>query len=359
MKKMEQETDKKQKKRKQKKMWTIILGVLLLLIAGTLITVFALRWSGKRSMTHHEATDVEITVPEEAKVMQDGTMVTYKGKTYQRNEDIVTILCMGIDKSELEEKDAVIGSGGQADTVFVVALDTATGMMKMLNISRDTMIDVDLYNVNNEYVKTEKKQLCLAYAYGDGKESSCENVKKSVSRLLYGMPIDAYAAIDIPAIVVLNDAIGGVEVEVLEDMTDADPELYVGNRVLLQGKQTELYVRSRHSEEGAPIDSNNDRMARQKQYMIGFIQKALAATKEDLTIPLTLYQTAKEYMVTDIGVSEVTYLASLVLQGGFQADQMINLPGEVTLVDGHAQYHMDEIVLYETILDVFYNELTK
>lgn len=345
--------------KKSKKVLLILLAIVGALIVGTVVTVLALRWNGKRAMTRHEQeADVEITVPEDAEIQQDGTVVTYNGKNYVRNEDVISILCMGIDREDLENGDSVVGANGQADSIFVVALDSTNGTVKIVNISRDTMTDVDLYNVDNEYVKTNKMQLCLAYAYGDGKESSCENVKKSVSRLLYGMPIDAYAAIDLPAIGVLNDAVGGVEVEVLEDLTISDRSLYPGNVVLLKGKQAEIYVRSRKVEGAdAPIDSNNDRMARQKQYLIGFIQKALAATKEDLTVPLALYQAAAGYMVTDIGASEVTYLASLVLQSGFYAEDMVNIPGEVTLVDGHAQYHVDEKALYETILDVFYKEM--
>ena len=117
-----------------------------------------------------------------------------------------------------------------------------------------------------------------------------------------------------------------------------DPALKQGATVLLQGNQAENYVRSREVEgEDAPIDSNNARMARQKQYLTNFIKKALEATKEDLTVPLTLYQAATSYMITDIGASEVTYLASLV--------------------DTHAQYHVDEAALYEIILDVFYEEV--
>ena len=200
-------------------------------------------------------------------------------------------------------------------------------------------------------------QLCLAYAYGDGKESSCENTKKSVSRLLYGMPVDAYAAIDLPAISVLNDAIGGVEVDVLEDLSNLDPALTEGAHVLLQGSQAETYVRSRDAEgPDAPVDSNNARMARQKQYLTNFISKTLSAAKKDITVPLTLYQAITSYMVTDIDASEVTYLASLVLQGGFGDQDIINVPGEVQMGEEFAEYHVDEKGLYEIILDVFYTE---
>ena len=37
---------------------------------------------------------------------------------------------------------------------------------------------------------------------------------RAVSRLFYGMPVAAYAALDLDAIAVLTDAVGGVEVTV-------------------------------------------------------------------------------------------------------------------------------------------------
>lgn len=342
-------------KKKLSKGQKILLGILLalvLLIGGTITAVMALRASGERAMTRHEEIE-EADLPEEAEAQVDG-VISYKQKKYIRNDNVIAILCMGIDRDDLDTEGNVTGINGQADSIFVVALDSADGSTKMLNISRDTMIDVDLYDEDDQYVRTEKKQICLAYAYGDGRESSCENMKKSVSRLLYGMPIDAYAAIDLPAIRVLNDAVGGVEVEVLEDLSQSDSQLTLGNKVVLNGKQAEIYVRSRDSDQ---LDSNNARMARQKQYLIGFIKKALEAAKSDLTLPLSMYKTVSANMVTDIGVSEVTYLASLVLQGGFQPEDMVSVPGEVTLVDGYAQYHVDETALYEIILDVFYKEV--
>lgn len=337
----------------------IVLLVLLLLFAVLLGGLFAVRQMGKKSLTRHEGVEnVEITAPEDVNLENEGHTVTYNGKKYRRNEDVISILCMGIDQESLQEEGRVNGENGQADTLFVVALDASTGGVKLVNISRDSMAEVDLYNAQNEYVKTEKMQICLAYAYGDGKESSCENTIKSVSRLLYGMPIDAYAAIDLPAISVLNDAIGGVEVEVLEDLTNLDQELVQGATVLLQGSQAEAYVRSRDAENpDASAYSNNARMERQKQYLSNFITKVLAIAKKDITVPLSLYQAITSYMVTDIDLSEITYLVTLIMENGFSSQNIINVPGETVMGEEFAEYHIDEDGLYQIILDVFYTEV--
>lgn len=335
----------------------IVICVLLFLCVAVIGSLYVMQRIGKSSLTSLE--DVEITAPEEilneVNLEDAGKTVTYNGKKYQKKEDLISILCMGIDRKTILEEEGLTGENGQADTIFLAVLDESDGSMKLINISRDSMVDVDIYNVKNEYVETSKMQLCLSYAYGDGKETSCENTMKSVSRLLYGIPINAYAAIDLTAISVLNDAVGGVEVEVLQDLTKKDRELVLGERVLLQGKQAEIYVRSRDISSG--VDSNNARMARQKQYLTNFINKALIATKEDITVPLTLYQEASSYMVTDISASEVTYLAKLVLQGGFNDQDMINVSGEVRAGEQFAEYYVDETALYEIILSVFYEEI--
>ena len=48
-------------------------------------------------------------------------------------------------------------------------------------------------------------QLCLSYAYGDGKAKSAENTANSISRILYVVPITKYFALDLNGIAHLND----------------------------------------------------------------------------------------------------------------------------------------------------------
>lgn len=350
--------EKRRNKKKKKKSLTkrkvfltvlmVILGIFILAVAALLF----MRMKGESSMKESKTSE-EITAPKDAQIESDGKIVVYKGERYCYNEDNINILCMGVDKSIQETSDASIGENGQADTLLLAVLNSRTGDISLVNISRDSMVDVDEYNFQGNFLGTSNMQICLAYSYGDGKSESCENTMKAVSRLLYGMPIHAYAAIDYDGISVLNDAVGGVEVEVLEDLTKSDPQLAKGNVLTLQGNQAHTYVRSRNT---ALLDSNNMRMERQKQYLFAFINKTLTETRANATVPLTLYQAVSDYMVTDIAPSEVTYLASLLLQKGFSMDDMQSVPGEVRDGGKYAEFIPDDTGLYELILDVFYEK---
>ena len=82
------------------------------------------------------------------------------------------------------------------------------------------------------------------------------------------------------------------------------------------------------------------------------------ATKKDLTLPLKLYDTASDYAVTSVDSSQLTYLVPLALRSNFNGEQDIwNVPGKTTLVDGFARYTVDETALYEKILEVFFTEI--
>lgn len=348
---------KKQAKiKKNLKIVFLVLVLLILILAGIF---FLLEAKGKKELLGHAENDIQMTVPEdntEIEVEEDGEVIYYQGNKYRYNENITSVLCMGIDRDTLNEGEAEIGTSGQADFLMLAILDVESGNVKLWNISRDSMGEVDIYNVDGEYVRTEEAQICLAYAYGDGKESSCENTVRSVSRLLYGMPIQSYAAIDMDAIRPLNDAVGGVEVTIHEG--DILPERFVpGTTVLLQGDDVEAYVRSRRTEmPDEPIDSNNNRMARQKQYMLNFIQKVLQQTREDITTPVKLYQVATEgdHVITDVGLSKISYLTTIFMNVNFSEDSFRTVPGEVVEGENYAEYHVDDEALYEMILDTFY-----
>lgn len=344
-----------------KKQWIKRIGlglllVILLLVAGFLV----MEVLGRNSMKGKTDESVEVTVPEnvDAEVEDDGDYITYRGERYRFNENVTSILCMGVDKDDISEETEVIGTSGQADMLMLVILNTETGDVKLWNISRDSMTDVDIYNVDGEYVRTESLQACLAFAYGDGSHGSCENVVRSVSRLLYGMPIQGYAAIDMDAIQPLNDAVGGVEVTIHEgDILPA--KFKPGTKVLLKGKDVESYVRSRTTElPGEPIDTNNNRMARQKQYMTNFLYKVLQQTKEDITTPMKLFNIARqgEHIVTNINAAAVAYLSKSFPKISFSEGNFLTIPGEVKAGEKHAEFYVDDEVLYEMIVEAFYTK---
>lgn len=281
--------------------------------------------------------------------------VYYKGKTYDFNKDILTFLVMGIDqKNETVQEVSDAEDGGSADAIFLLVLNPHTKKMQILAIDRNTMTDVDIYDDYGAYKSTVQTQICVQHAYGGGTERSAEYMGKAVSNLMYGLPINGYCAINMSAIPKINDAVGGVEVQVLEDVTPMDKRLVKGETVLLEGRTAFWYVKYRDTNVFA---SSTGRLERQKQYISAYVKKAKAQCKEDASLPVTLYQTLKAYMTTDLTLEKVTYLAGMAAGFDFGGTDIQKIAGETVQGDKFEEFYVDEDALYELILDVFYEEV--
>lgn len=343
-------------KKKKSPAFKILVGlgttiISLLLVVSIVLTVLVI--NGKNSLIdNNEKTEVK--APTNATV--EGEYVIYDGKKYKYNNKVTTILFSGIDKHTDEHNEEVHGAAGQADSLFAMALNTETGKYKIMAISRDTMVDVNIIDVYGNFEKTQKMQICLAHAYGDGKEISNENLKASVSRLFFGIPINSYISIDLDALYVLNDAVGGVNVNVIEDLSHRDPALVEGANVTLTAHQAEIYVRYR--DVFGDANQNNLRMERQLSFVTAFINQSVAMTKEDIQTPLNLFNQIKPYTRTDIDPSKITYLASVFLNSGFSvAENYIKIPGETVAGERYAEYYTDTEAFYKIILDTYYTRV--
>lgn len=340
------------------KVLLILLLCLVGIVAVAIGTVLVLQHRGQQALLPD--TSVTITAPEtvekneDIEVTDNGRVVKYKDATYVFNENRTNILCLGIDQSSLGLQNGVVGTGGQADTVILLSLDTVTGAIDALPISRDTVTDIDLFAEDGSFVGTERMQLCLSYAYGDGREQSCDTTVRAVSRLLYGIPINTYFAIDLESIATLNDAIGGVELALLNNFRRTDGTTrYAGEFITLYGSEALNYVRARDVEQ---LASNNDRMTRQKQYLTAFAEKAIRSTKEDLQVPLNLYNTVSDNSITSLTPSKITFLTTALVRHN-RALQFHSVKGDVVKGDdGYAEFHIDETALYEQVLDIFYTK---
>lgn len=338
-----------------------------LLLAGT--AAFAgLQISGKRSLEEkgggngplldQAAATGRITVPEmtgeEAPPEGDGWQegdVRYQGVHYRYNEDILTFLFLGIDKEgEVEPAGSGI-DGGQSDAIFLLVLDPHDRRISVINIPRDTMTDIDGYDENGYFVATVRAQIALQHGYGDGAELSCERTERAVSRLFYELPIHGYCAVNMGAVPLLNDAVGGVEVVAPEDVVYTD--IREGDRVLLRGEEAYNYL---HNRDTTVPWSASGRLERQKQYLAAYAAAAVEAMEKDITLPVKLYQTLSGYMVTDISLDEAGYLATQAMGYHFDEGDMYSLEGENVMGEKYEEFHVDETALYELILRVFYEE---
>ncbi len=344
------------RKRHRRRWWKKLLIILGWVLAGIAVLVllavgifFILKQQGLAQLTGGE---VQMTAPiiENSGVSVDNSKntITYKGTTYVYNSDMTSILCMGIDKRDgLGLNDDVVGTGGQADALYLVALDTKTGETDVIAISRDIYSDIGVYSSDGVYTGTEKAQLCLAYAYGDGKEKSCNNTVNAVERLFYNLPINSYFAMDLNAIGELNDAVGGVVVTLEEDFMNLG---YAGDDIRLYSDYARKYLQYRDVQE---LNSSVDRMNRQIHYLERFTQTAIDMTKKDLSTPVTLFNIVKDYSVTNLNASKISALGYTVVTSGGNVE-FKKVPGEVIHNGEYAEYVVDEQGMLELILDVYY-----
>lgn len=346
----EKKPKKKKKKSKLVKAIKIIIFVLILLLAAGIGTFAFMRYQGEKA-SKEEVTSEEIKTVDDAVSENAGKTVIYKGDTYVYNDNISSILFIGVDREDNDVQQN--GENGQSDTVVLFTIDHETGESKMLPISRNSMVMVDEYNTDGSYWRQSKVQLAVSFAYGDGKEGSCENVSKAVSRLLYGMPINKYVCFDLACIAKLNDEVGGVTVTVPEDMTHINEDWTAGAEITLHGEEAQAFVRNRKTTVSEDDQDNNAaRMERQKIFMSSFVNTVLAKMKSNMTLPVDLYNAVSDDMITDVTTSEVVYYASLIASKGFN-NTVLSIDGKVKH-DKFTEFYPDEEQLYQLILDTFY-----
>lgn len=332
------------KKKKHKKL-KVFLIVILCVVLAIISTLAALYFIGRNQLLNYDTA--KITPPDFAEYEDDGKTVYYNGHKYTFNEHITSILFMGIDNRKLKE-NAVAGTAGQADALYLFTYDLTAGKIRVLSLNRDTMADISRYDDKGNFYDTSNSQLCLAYAYGDGKKVSAKNQVSAVQRLIYNIPINGYYAIDLSAIKTLNDDIGGVTLTpeyTFKSFTK-------GVQVTLKGDKAEEFVRTRDT---SLLDDNLRRIECQKMYINSFAGQIVPAIKNDLGIINKLYRHSSENTVTNVNIATMFYLASS-LTTNYSGLGMTSFAGEYKVVKGDEfpEYQLDKKKAFETVLDIFY-----
>lgn len=339
---------KKSRLKRWQKICLVVAAVIAVLTASVAGSFLYLRAKGEKSLK------VRVSETQNGENVRDGIFITYKGKEYQYNENIINFLCLGIDKDIPIEEKRDTGSEGLADAVLLVSVDVEDNRISLLAIPRDTVVPVKVQDAKGNFVRTENGQITLQYAYGKTAEDSCELMMDSVSNLLYKVPIQKYCSINFQAVPTLNDAIGGVDVEVLEDIWGEHCTLYKGTTAHLEGYEALDYVRWRAEWEAG---SSMTRLERQKQYMNNYFAQAKDAVKSDLTLPVRVFGDLKGNMCTNITVEDITYLVPELLDITLDTENIAMIPGEVTQPGEYEEYHVNEEELKELVVNMFYEEI--
>ena len=317
---------------RKKKLLLLLFG--LLLIAGVAVLI---KFLLSDSDSEWDDAQSQSTIGE----------ITYEGQRYSYNQSLTNILFLGIDNNDVIREDDLPGDAGQSDCILLLTLNRETKQGQILQIPRDTMTEVDLYDASGEYYTTVIEQITTQYAYATGGQNSCRAVKKTVSELLYDLPIDGYLAMDMAAVSIVNDAIGGVTITFPTDYTMIDPTFEEGATLKLAGKQAYDFVHYRDTKQDF---SNNGRMQRQMLYIPAMIDTIQGNAKLQENYYKVLYPLIEKYMVTDLQEDEMNKLMEYQLD--MEKTQI--LPGEGKKGEKYEEFYVDEEKLKKILIETFY-----
>jgi LCP family protein required for cell wall assembly len=199
------------------------------------------------------------------------------------------VLVLGVDKRPSATED----TSTRSDTIMVVRVTPATGVVKLLSVPRDLYVEVE---------SGKKSRINAAYAYGGVDQA------RTVMEDLTGVEIDNYVIVDFEGFEQVIDAMGGVRVDVGSGVFPEHWNMGEGME-RLNGYKALKYARYR----GTPR-ADLDRIDHQQQLLAALRRQALRWNI--ITRLPGIIKVANENVDTDLGVLQVIPLArALVLNG--------------------------------------------
>lgn len=263
-----------------------------------------------------------------------------------------------LKKKDIKVNVAVFGvdkDGTRTDVMFVVHFDSEQKRTSLVSMPRDTRVkfapDVISYMEENNRRYQSPYKLNSIHAYA-GKEDGAKVLVKQLEYIL-GVEIDHYVKIDTDAFRKIVDAIGGVEVNVPQNMFYEDPvqDLYINlkaGRQLLDGDKAEQLVRFRHYPMG-----DIARVEVQQQFLKAFAKKVTSSENIIKNIPnyIKMLYTDVE---TDVTMADALKYVNYIDSVDTTKIKMETLPGVPQDINGESFYIYDEEETEEMVDRIFY-----
>lgn len=270
---------------------------------------------------------------------------------HYREWEITNYLLIGVDKEDVTQASGH-QNGGQADFLVVLSIDRISRTVTPVMLDRDTMTEMQTYGVFGHPAGSKVMQLCLAQAYSGVNMPGSINTVQTVEKLLCGIKMNHYVVLDMTAIPLVNDAIGGVEVTLTDDFTSFDPAMTKGATLRLMGQQAEFFVRGRMS---VADGTNASRMERQQQYLSGFLVQFRQAVQGNQNKLNEILNILNGHMTSD--ASSDTLLHDLTAYDSYQWKPMVTLNGEHAIDEyGFAEFWIDEAARDQLVAEIWFKE---
>lgn len=216
-----------------------------------------------------------------------------------------TVLCLGFDETR-----------SNSDVIMLFHFDIINDKINILQIPRDSFVP--------DFTNSETGKINSVYTLGDENLIPIQRVVDAV-RDTFGIPIDRYITTGCDDIVDMVDIIGGIPINLPEQVIYSyDKVLYPGEQVL-NGEQAELFVRARKGYNEGDIG----RVKAQRIFLAAAMEKALDLGPIQLTKFLTeVYN--KGYIGTDLTLQEMSILSDFGSSIDLDDVTVHMVPGEAT-----------------------------
>lgn len=229
------------------------------------------------------------------------------------SKDVINVLCVGVDT---RNKNTI---SGLSDSMIIVSINQKLGTITMTSVMRD----------------------CYAYLESPDGDGSFNKINSAfpfygIDNLIntleshFKIRIDGYAMINFAFFKAVIDELGGVTVPVQQYEADYINSHYefdipAGSAVTLNGDEALAFCRSRNCDS----DGDVSRTRRQRQVMIGLLQKAAQVETSEITGYITSFL---PYLKTSYEESELISLATKAVVGGWATFdvQQIVMPDEAS-----------------------------
>ena len=323
---------KEKKNKKSKKIALIILCILLVICIGVFAVGFNYYKGLKEApppvedtLTYDFDDETQPAVLEDDPEFDDifeGNAKEFKaalkewatnGGDVMYSKDVINVLCVGVDT---RNKNTI---SGLSDSMIIVSINQKLGTITLTSIMRDSFAYLESPNGDGSFNKINS-----AFPFY-GIDSLINTIQSH-----FKIRIDGYAMINFAFFKAVIDELGGVTVPVQQYEADYINKGYgfsisAGNAVTLMGDEALAFCRSRKCD----ADGDISRTRRQRQVMVGLLQKAKTIQTSEIT---GYIKTFLPYLKTSYQEAEVVSLATKAVVGGwahFDVQQIV-MPDEAS-----------------------------
>ncbi len=295
---------KKKKRKKQKRMQRIIFIVctlLILVILGISNIDTILGWVGIGGVENFQG-DLSGNRKFQKLSIKETLYDNLSADINFSDQNVINILFFGMDRDEARTGEYTIF---RPDTIILASINLKEKTVQLISVPRDSYVPI--YGRNGK----DKINACFYYGSLDGDtdeekfQGGIECLEGTVSQLLGGIPINYYIGVDMTGVPQIIDTIGGVKVDVLEDIyqhgSNTIISIHKGEQVL-NGEQFLYYARYREYAEG-----DIGRVAIQQKLLKDLFNQ-VKSSESIMKLPKAISQ-AFDIILTDMSFKQMSSLA--------------------------------------------------